>query len=218
MVSCSCLPESVLYSCSTSDRVFAGGGCCRLGSARVSCSRRTGVGREMPNWIVGQDCEPELLELYERHYSWQARRIHGLPKYLLPTKGGFLARRLVNLMSTQSTPQLIVHRNLDRLARTYIKPEWVVSIDHTRTMVDTLLISRFAPQIPKAANILFGMPDTYFEDIDAFKKLRERLDAGADVVLDTSKRGRSSGRRWGCWRLMSMITWSRSWISNRKAI
>jgi dTDP-glucose pyrophosphorylase len=59
-------------------------------------------------------------------------------------------------------------------------PTHTVYVANTATMSQTVrLAERYAPDTP----VVFGMPDTWFDDEQAFVKLAAALDAGADVAV-----------------------------------
>jgi molybdopterin-guanine dinucleotide biosynthesis protein A len=113
-----------------------------------------------------------------------ASRISGLPKYLLPTKGGFLLRRLYNMMSTACAPKIITNTTQYDMMKLYAKYTSIVKlVTPSSTMTETLTRGRAGAKVGSHSRVLFGMPDTYFEDIDAFKKMSAALDDGAQLVV-----------------------------------
>lgn len=109
-----------------------------------------------------------------------ATRIHGLPKMLLPVKHGTLITALIDRMSRVRSQIIVGTRptNYETLAGICSALVFKAS---TMTMSETVLRARaFTRNDPR---VLFGMPDTYFEDDGAFVKLAADLDDGADVAV-----------------------------------
>lgn len=111
-----------------------------------------------------------------------AERFGGLPKFMLPCAGGeVLFKRLRRLMSKAIPDEIITYareENVDLIERR-LSESHVGGVD-TNTMTETVLK---AIQYRKHDCALFGMPDTYFEDEQAFVKLAAALDDGADVAV-----------------------------------
>jgi len=111
-----------------------------------------------------------------------ATRMLGLPKMLLPVGDSTLIGTLIERMRSlrPSAIHIATHRPaLGYLTRLY-GPETHVFQADTRTMSETVLLSRADAG---DATVLFGMPDTYFDDGRAFSKLAATIDAGADVAV-----------------------------------
>lgn len=120
----------------------------------------------------------------------KAERMNGLPKMLLPiaTTGGTLIGRLVWSMTQVELSGIHVgvsSENYSRLASTLIGEKIYVSPMDTPTMSKTAItLHDFSHNfMGKDEPVVFGMPDTYFEDKQAFVKLAAELDAGADVAV-----------------------------------
>lgn len=111
-----------------------------------------------------------------------ASRIHGLPKYLLPVGDSYLLKILIDRMSIFGEYTVWVVANPAN--RSNIDVYCAGAYPHTAetwdTMTQTVLSAR---SIALESNVLFGMPDTYFEDANAFTKLAAALDNGADVAV-----------------------------------
>lgn len=113
----------------------------------------------------------------------KAERMGGIPKFLLPIPGGVLIDRLAIRMATARTGCIHLGIN-DTTYKSGLLHEGVVTIwnvGETHTMSETVL--RLGKYDERHENVLFGMPDTYFEDEQAFVKLSATLDAGADVAV-----------------------------------
>ena len=111
-----------------------------------------------------------------------ATRMLGLPKMLLPVGDSTLIGTLIERMRSlrPSAIHIATHQPaLGYLTRLY-GPEAHVFHAETRTMSETVLLSQEAAG---DQTVIFGMPDTYFEDADAFSKLLAVLDYGADVAV-----------------------------------
>lgn len=109
-----------------------------------------------------------------------ATRIHGLPKMLLPTPEGTLITSLIQRMERARCQIIVGTRPSNYEALAGICNALVFKAT-TGTMSETVLRARSFTHAP--LRILFGMPDTYFEDDDAFIKLAAELDDGADVAV-----------------------------------
>jgi len=116
-----------------------------------------------------------------------AERFGGLPKFMLPCAGGeLLITRLHRLMGLASPKAVTIYtrgENLDLVER-HLSKYAVGDID-TKTMTETVLK---AIKYRERDRTVFGMPDTYFEDEQAFAKIAAALNddgnrPGADVVL-----------------------------------
>lgn len=116
-----------------------------------------------------------------------AERMHRLPKMLLPIPGhvgGDLLGRLIWSMTRADVSSIHIGtspENYSRLSAKLIGERVFVSPVATQTMSETVLLLHGFSDKPEP--VLFGMPDTYFEDADAFVKLAAELDAGADVAV-----------------------------------
>lgn len=113
-----------------------------------------------------------------------AVRMSGLPKMLLPIPGGCLLSVLRERMAVCNIDKLVVGTrgtNLEYLQGILNTPNITLFQADTQTMSETVLRSREYIQEHEA--VAFGMPDTYFDDENAFCKLRAALQAGADVAV-----------------------------------
>lgn len=110
-----------------------------------------------------------------------ASRIYGLPKYLLPLPGGYLLQRHTNLMKDAGMSTIMVGTNPDNigLIYDYVDSDVFVYLANQReTMTETVLSSGYQMDA-----ILFGMPDTYIEDVQVYQKLHDAIEDGADVAV-----------------------------------
>ena len=114
----------------------------------------------------------------------KASRIGGLDKFLLPTGDANLMHRLIALMALPTGAITIMFRYPYQceMARNH----WGYAMDINcvadpcDTMSETVLEAHYSTdEFP----VLFGMPDTYFEDAQAFTKLRAAIDDGADLAV-----------------------------------
>jgi len=112
-----------------------------------------------------------------------ARRIHGLPKFLLPIPNGFLLMRHLNMMHkadlsigarigvTSVYYDVLAHIGYGvNIYRPY----------HHDTMTQTVLSA--LQFMPANEDVLFGLPDTYIEDDQCYAKLAAAL-ADCDVAV-----------------------------------
>lgn len=122
----------------------------------------------------------------------QATRIHGLPKFLLPLweaeqnllalllakmRRGFTEKvPLAVMVATRPSHCHMLYSSLDTSSHLIAKK--------TSTMSET--VHSLMPLVG-SRRVLFGMPDTYFDDQDCFVKLQEALDSGSDVALGVWK-------------------------------
>lgn len=111
-----------------------------------------------------------------------ASRIDGLPKFILPAPGGYLLNNHRNLMSIGGCNHVIIGSspgNMNTLER-YAPGLLVYLAEHYATMTQTVLSGR---KYTADHDILFGMADTYFEDIETYVKLADKIAEGADVAV-----------------------------------
>lgn len=111
-----------------------------------------------------------------------ATRIHGLPKFMLPIPDGVLITRMSNLLQRQSDV-IIVGARYPSLDFGFNASIPMFDVGRTRTMTETVLRCRAQYEDVDTHDILFAMPDTFVEDEDAFSKLANALDAGADLAV-----------------------------------
>jgi hypothetical protein len=129
-----------------------------------------------------------------------AARMFGVPKFLLPTPGGVLIDVMAARMSascsrlftgTQSRHYGMVNHRLGSATHT-------IYLADTSTMSETVLIGRrFTFDQP----VLFGMPDTWFEDSAAFAKLAAAVHDGADVAVGVFEAQPGQHRKGGMCRV-----------------
>lgn len=111
-----------------------------------------------------------------------AARFDGLPKYLLPCPGGYLMQRHIDGMKAAGCKRVMVGaRNSIQIGtlNKYSPDTSNYIATNYDTMTQTVLSAR---DNTHDENILFGMPDTYFECPDVYQYLRNELDR-ADVAL-----------------------------------
>jgi NDP-sugar pyrophosphorylase family protein len=117
----------------------------------------------------------------------KAERMHGIPKMLLPVGETTLIQRLIacmGLVSVSAQVRIGISELLEELIDTIVYERGVVSFPmNTQTMSETVLEVRKWTEWGKDEPVLFGMPDTYFEDEQAFVKLAAELRDGADVAV-----------------------------------
>lgn len=111
----------------------------------------------------------------------KAERIHGLPKFLLPVGDSFLLELHVKRMLAAGCKEVLVGATWgnDQIVTEYV-PEGAhmyVARDH-ETMTATVRSARYAHEDNwhEEHNVLFGMPDTYWEFPMVYKGLAYSLD------------------------------------------
>lgn len=111
-----------------------------------------------------------------------ATRIHGLPKYLLPTPDGYLLDILIKRMRAEGIAPLVgANRFNSGLIKEYAPSAYIYIPETYRTMSETVLAAQ--NHMKGTEHILFGMPDSYIEDDQCYQKLAAALDDGADVAV-----------------------------------
>lgn len=112
----------------------------------------------------------------------KAERMNGLPKMMLPTPQGVLIDILCQRMAEMGNPP-ILYIGTNGLPYQMLEPtrrSWErLYHAETQTMSETVLL---APRHP-GDWIVFGMPDSYFDDSAAFIRLALELKDGADVAV-----------------------------------
>lgn len=106
----------------------------------------------------------------------------GIPKMLLPTPHGSLLSVLCERMRVCNIERihLLATNGMADILRPHVSENVTLYKGQTATMSAAVLLLRpFVGDNPVA----FGMPDTYFEDENAFCKLRAALKDGADVAV-----------------------------------
>lgn len=113
-----------------------------------------------------------------------ASRMNGLPKFLLPIPGGYLLEWHIARMAAAGCDRVNIgaaphnHELTNRSIRGLSKAQTWIAYAHD-TMSQTVLSGYSNPLEP----VLFGMPDTYFDDHQAYNKLAAAIDDGADVAV-----------------------------------
>jgi len=112
----------------------------------------------------------------------QATRMMGLPKMLLPTPDGVLLAVLQKrMLQLELRGMVIAATNGNRaVLEGYIAPNTYIFDGITATMSEAVLQARLEAQDD---TVIFGMPDTYFEDEYAYVRLIDALDKGADAAV-----------------------------------
>jgi dTDP-glucose pyrophosphorylase len=126
----------------------------------------------------------------------QADRMFGLPKMLLPTPRGVLIDVLVERMQPVCSHLYTGTRSgiYGMLAGRLATDTHTVYLANTATMSQTVAqAERYAADQP----VVFGMPDTLFEDEAAFSKLAATIEAGADVAIGVFRVRPGQHRRGG---------------------
>lgn len=113
----------------------------------------------------------------------KATRIYGIPKFMLPMSGGSLIDIMLDRVR-KSGPRYIAIAATSLTAPWFdhlSAPDVAIYTSTTGTMTGDILAARrsFADGDD---NVLFGMPDTYFDGDDVFNKLALRANY-ADVVV-----------------------------------
>lgn len=126
----------------------------------------------------------------------QADRMFGIPKMLLPTPRGVLIDVLVERMQLACDHLYTGTRSglYGMLAGRLATDAHTVYLANTATMSQTVAQ---AERYTTGANVAFGMPDTLFEDEDAFPRLAAALNAGADVAVGVFRVRAGQHRRGG---------------------
>ena len=112
-----------------------------------------------------------------------ATRIHGLPKFLLPVGDTYLLQWHIQHME-QVTDNVCVGCNEgnEYLLQKHIDDCLYVAKQH-RTMSETVLSAHYQMQAWNTENLLFGMPDTYFDDEQVYSKLATSINGDCDVAV-----------------------------------
>lgn len=111
----------------------------------------------------------------------KASRMMGIPKLLLPIPGSTLIDTLIarmNRIALTGYPMIISNGVIAELIEHHTG--FLILHEHTDTMSESVLAFHHSSF---QENIVFGMPDTYFDDGEAFVKLAAALDDGADVAV-----------------------------------
>lgn len=112
-----------------------------------------------------------------------ASRIFGIPKMLLPTPSGVLIDTLADrmLMACDHLYTGANSRVYGMLAARLSSPSHSVFVANTTTMSQTVRLAE--RHVKPDDTVLFGMPDSTFEDDQAFVKLAAAIQGGADVAV-----------------------------------
>lgn len=100
----------------------------------------------------------------------QAKRMHGLPKFLLPVGDTYLLARVYQQMRDAGADRIAigVHPSNMELAKRYSPGEAIFYEANTVTMSQTVLL---AQKYASKQQVLFAMPDTYWTGWDMFLPL-----------------------------------------------
>lgn len=116
----------------------------------------------------------------------KAERIHGLPKYLLPVGDSYLLDIHVKRMQAADVSQVYIGANAancDLLNHYSPFATVVYEANPCETMSETILATaETGGEIIPLPTVLFGMPDTYFEDEQVYVKLTAALDTASVAV------------------------------------
>lgn len=111
-----------------------------------------------------------------------AVRMNHLPKMLLPIPtGGTLIETLCQRMSVIGARQLVVGTRSTHYEALASACNATVYRAETATMSETVLAAK--PYVWEGEHTVFGMPDSFFDDAQAFVKLHSALRDGADVAV-----------------------------------
>lgn len=130
-----------------------------------------------------------------------AKRLYGLPKYLLPIENTFLMKRHCDLMTAAGCDLVAIgHQPNNTLIEQYVPHDGKVFIPVLRyaTMNQTLLSVHHWLTYAGLCDdpILFGMPDTYFTEPTVylcFDDLIDRPDVDVVVSLFEARPGQRNG-------------------------
>lgn len=111
----------------------------------------------------------------------KATRIGGIPKWLLPVPSGYLLDTHVRRMERADVDAVLIAAGAHNatLLAAYKPTLGRLYMGNSRTMSEDVLLAR---PITNNARILFGMPDTYFDNPTVYNVMR-RYEREADVVL-----------------------------------
>lgn len=113
----------------------------------------------------------------------KAQRLMGLPKMLLPCPNRTLFEVLLERMTAAHPRQILLAPSAATIGQLFpfFSPMVIAYATRERTMTEDVMLARY--YAGEDEWVLFGMPDTYFEDTQAFPKLVQALKAGADVAV-----------------------------------
>ena len=111
----------------------------------------------------------------------EARRMHGIPKYLLPVGNSFLMERHIHMMEDAGCNPIYIGCNNFNYGwlENYVDGRLYPASEHG-TMSQTLLSSDLHLGDEP---IIFGMPDTYFEDQRVYERLIHALEVFTDALV-----------------------------------
>jgi UTP-glucose-1-phosphate uridylyltransferase len=99
-----------------------------------------------------------------------ATRLHGLPKYLLPVGDSYLLAIHVRRMQAAGVKHVYIGANRDNydLVEKYAPDRCTVYLVNSKTMSETILAAR---KYAGDEDVLFSMPDTYFDDETIYNRM-----------------------------------------------
>jgi dTDP-glucose pyrophosphorylase len=110
----------------------------------------------------------------------KAARMAGIPKMLLPTPEGILINVLIARMQEAQIMRSAVYVGINQENSEILRlPNTLFYAVCTDTMSETVLLAR---KYAKDESVLFGMPDSYWEDTRVYARLTAALDDGAMVA------------------------------------
>ena len=131
-----------------------------------------------------------------------ATRMNHLPKMLLPIPtGGTLIEALCGRMGAIHARQLVIGTRSTHYEALASLCSAVVYRAETQTMSETVLAAK--PYVWEGEYTVFGMPDSYFDDTQAYAKLHSALRDGADVAAGVFYTRRSQRGKTGMCELRS---------------
>lgn len=112
----------------------------------------------------------------------KAERFNNLPKYLLPVWNTYLLKRHCNLMRGVNPQKILIAGNQVNtdILRDYANNGETIYTVNTETMTETVLHAR---KYLWYSDVIFGMPDTYFDDDTTYLRLVQALDGEAMIVV-----------------------------------
>lgn len=113
----------------------------------------------------------------------KAERMGGLPKMLLPlVSGSLFSLHTMRMRYAANTLLVDAGDDVAPFLQRELHPQDMLLRLHAPNMSASVLRTRHYMANPESP-VLFGMPDTYFDDGNAFTKLAAALSAGADVAV-----------------------------------
>ena len=137
-----------------------------------------------------------------------AERIDGLPKYLLPVKEGYLLGVLCERMNEAGATDLLIGANPNNrnLLEHYAPANALVYTKFSKTMSETVLAAQ--PWCGKA-NVLFGMPDSWWSNQGGYRWLAEELSEELPCCVAVWKARESQRGKLGM--VMTQAKWIEGW-------